>query len=177
MSDQAIHSSAPAVVPRWEWRTFGNFEDADEALAKLWTAARVDSDETYILSMHGDALVKVRDGLLDTKVLQRVNGSGLQLWVPTMKTGFPLDEGRPGWAAFAALGMPLPATWPSDHDLRGFIDELVGSRDDLRVVENSCRRVDVDLSLDACMVEMTERERRRKGPSKPSPSSPRTRPW
>src|SRR4029077_19225593 len=90
--EQRIHSSAPAVVPRWEWRTFGGFEEADEALASLRTVATVESDETYILSMYGDAAVKVRDGLLDTKVLQRVNGAGLQLWVPTMKAGFPLDE-------------------------------------------------------------------------------------
>ena len=150
--DQAIHSSAPAVVPRWEWRTFGNFEDADEALAQLWTAATVDSDETYILSMHGDASVKVRDGLLDTKVLQRVNGSGLQLWVPTMKAVFPLDEHALA-AAFAALGMPLPAT-PSDHDLQGFMDELVGSRHDLRVVEtHKSRHRSV---LNDCMVELTD---------------------
>ena len=97
--------------------------------------------------------VKVRDGLLDTKVLQRVNGAGLQLWVPTMKAGFPLDEPALA-AAFAALGVPLPATTPSDHGLQAFLDELVGSRDDLRVVEtHKSRRRSV---LDDCMVELTD---------------------
>ncbi|MFL6134638.1 MAG: Ppx/GppA family phosphatase, partial [Nocardioidaceae bacterium] len=110
-------------------------------------------DETYVLSMYGDASVKVRDGLLDTKVLQRVNGAGLQLWVPTMKAGFPLDE-TALVAASAALGVPWPATAPSDHGLRVFLDELVGSRDDLRVVEtHKSRRRSV---LDGCMVELTD---------------------
>ena len=81
-------------MPRWEWRTVGDLEDADEALAFLQEAEPAESDETYVLSMHGDASVKIRDGLLDVKVLRQVNGAGLQLWVPTMKAPFPLDDGR-----------------------------------------------------------------------------------
>ena len=151
--EQRIHSSAPAVVPRWEWRTFGGFEEANEALASLRTVATVESDETYILSMYGDAAVKVRDGLLDTKVLQRVNGAGLQLWVPTMKAGFPLNEAALV-AGFAALDVPMPAKRTADHSLQAFLGELVGSRDDLRVAEvHKSRHRSV---LDDCMVELTE---------------------
>ena len=141
------------MVPRWEWRTFGEFEDGPGPLAQLRTAPTDDSDEMYILSMYADASVKVRFGLLDVKVLQRVNGAGLQLWVPTMKAGFPLDEHAVA-AAFAALGVPLPATTPSHHDLQGFMEELVGSRHDLRVVEtHKSRHRSV---LDDCMVELTD---------------------
>ena len=71
MSDHTIHPSAPAVVPRWEWRTFGDDLADLDALAPLRTTASVESDETYVLSMYGDASVKVRDGVLDVKVLQR----------------------------------------------------------------------------------------------------------
>ena len=153
-SDQAVHPSAPAVVPRWEWRTFGDdLESDDHALASLPTVAAVESDETYVLSMYGDASVKVRDGVLDVKVLQRVNGAGLQLWVPTMKATFPLDD-RAVVAAFAALGAPPPATRRSDHSVKGLVDELVGPYDDLRVVEiHKRRRRSV---LDDCMVELTD---------------------
>ena len=56
--EQRIHSSAPAVVPRWEWRTFGGFEEANEALASLRTVATVESDETYILSRDREVSAK-----------------------------------------------------------------------------------------------------------------------
>jgi exopolyphosphatase/guanosine-5'-triphosphate,3'-diphosphate pyrophosphatase len=153
-SHQPFHSSVPVVVPRWEWRTFGECPDADEALARLRVLAAVDTDETYLLSMHEDASVKVRDGLLDTKVLQRVNGAGLQLWVPTLKAAFPLDEAA-RVAACAALGVPLPPeTTRSDHSLEWLLEELVGSRDDLLAVEvHKSRHRSV---LDECMVELTD---------------------
>ena len=108
-SDHTIHPSAPTVVPRWEWRTFGDDLDDLDALGPLRTAAPVDSDETYVLSMYGDASVKVRDGVLDAKVLQRVSGSGLQLWVPVMKAPFPLDAAAVT-TTFTALGVTPPAT-------------------------------------------------------------------
>ena len=95
-------------MPRWEWRTVGDLEGADEALAFLQEAEPAESDETYLLSMYGDASVKVRDGLLDVKVLQQVDGAGLQLWVPTMKAPFPLDDDAVA-TVLDALGAP-PAT-------------------------------------------------------------------
>ncbi len=156
-SDRTIHPSAPAVVPRWEWRTFGedldDIDDVDAALASLRTAEALESDETYLLSMHSDASVKVRDGVLDVKVLDRVDGSGLQLWVPVMKAPFPLDAGAVT-AAFEALGASLPATRRPEHGLEQLVDELVGSRDDLRVVGIHKRRRRT--VLDDCMVELTE---------------------
>jgi hypothetical protein len=67
--------------------SFGDdLENADLALASLRTAAAAESDETYLLSMYGDASVKVRGGLLDVKVLQRVwdrGGSPSSTWGPT----------------------------------------------------------------------------------------------
>ena len=103
--------------------------------------------------MHSDASVKVRDGVLDVKVLHRVDGSGLQLWVPVMKAPFPLDAGAVT-AAFAALGASLPGSRRAEHSMEQLVDELVGTRDDLRVVGiRKRRRRSV---LDDCMVELTE---------------------
>ncbi|HEX4687445.1 MAG TPA: hypothetical protein VH228_11740, partial [Nocardioides sp.] len=96
-----MHATAPAVVPRWEWRTFAVL-DVDPLLAPTRSAEPVESDESYILSEYAEASVKIRGGVLDVKVLTRVDGAGLQQWVPTMKATFPLD--RQAWeVTFAAL--------------------------------------------------------------------------
>ena len=55
----------------WEWRTFGDDLADLDALAPLRTEASAESDETYVLSMHSDASVKVRDGVLDTRCSRR----------------------------------------------------------------------------------------------------------
>jgi exopolyphosphatase / guanosine-5'-triphosphate,3'-diphosphate pyrophosphatase len=151
--DQPVHPTAPAVVPRWEWRTFSDLAEPAPPLAALRDEPGVESYESYVLSLRGDASVKVRGGLLDTKVLRRVDATGLQLWVPTMKAAFPLDD-RVVAASLAALGVPGPESSRAPYDLRTFLAELVGAREDLRVVEvHKTRRRS---TLDGCMVELTE---------------------
>ena len=77
-------------IPRWEWRTFGEaFGDADERFAALSRERVEESDEIYLLSIASDASVKVRDGLLDVKLLQAVNDDGLEQWKPVLKAGLP----------------------------------------------------------------------------------------
>jgi hypothetical protein len=54
-----------------------------------------------------EANVKIRDGLMDIKVLREVDGAGLERWEPVMKQGFPLsaeDAGR----VLEALGISAP---------------------------------------------------------------------
>ncbi len=81
----------PPVVPRWEWRTFGeSFGEADTHLAALAPDRVQESDEVYLLSRASDASVKVRDGLMDVKRLERVNDDGLEQWKPVMKASYPL---------------------------------------------------------------------------------------
>ena len=146
-------SSAPAVVPRWEWRTFGDDLDHVDALGPLRVAPSVESEETYLLSMYGDASVKVRGGVLDVKVLQRVDGAALQLWVPTMKAPFPLDPDAVATAS-AALGTPPPAPRRSGLSTEQLVEDLAAARDDLRVVATRKRRR--RSVVDDCMVELTE---------------------
>ena len=80
-----------AIVPRWEWRTFGSsFGAADDTLAELASSGDPEeSDELYLLSTE-DGNVKVRDGLMDIKVLREVDHAGLERWEPVMKHSFPL---------------------------------------------------------------------------------------
>ena len=109
MTDSSPDSDAstPVVLPRWEWRTFGDLQNGGEALDRVRGWKTHESDETYVLSHHGDGSVKIRDELMDTKTQRRVGSGGLQLWVPTMKAAFPLDAAELA-TMFAALGAPLP---------------------------------------------------------------------
>ena len=60
------------IVPRWEWRTFGTrFGIAEARFAELMPGAVRESDELYFLG--GGANVKVRDALMDIKVLREVS--------------------------------------------------------------------------------------------------------
>jgi len=82
---------SPEIVPRWEWRTFGDdFGEADTFFAGKSPERDQESDETYLLSTEGDASVKVRGGLMDVKELQGVDDYGLEQWKPVLKAEFPL---------------------------------------------------------------------------------------
>src|SRR5262245_56696596 len=84
---------APDIVPRWEWRTFGErIGRADDILGATTPESVSDSDELYFLSVRNNASVKVRDELMDVKQLLRVNDDGLELWKPEMKSAFPLSR-------------------------------------------------------------------------------------
>ena len=59
----------PGVVPRWEWRVFGEpFDVAEQVLGPMRPERTGTSEERYFLSAQTDASVKVRDGLMDVKV-------------------------------------------------------------------------------------------------------------
>lgn len=149
-ADSVSPSIAP-VVPRWEWRSFGEFEDADRALAQLRATPAVTSDETYLLSRSRDASVKIRAGLLDLKTLRRVDGAGLQLWAPVLKAPFPVSEAAAA-TAFEALGLPTPRRPHYTYD--ELVREALGSRDDVRVLDvHKARHRSV---LDGCMIEYTD---------------------
>src|SRR5262245_55121053 len=92
MADQTTDAQAVEVVPRWEWRMFS--EDLGEVGAKFAALEpeRVqESDETYLLSLKGNASVKVRDGVLDVKELVAVDADGLEQCRPVLKATVPLS--------------------------------------------------------------------------------------
>jgi exopolyphosphatase / guanosine-5'-triphosphate,3'-diphosphate pyrophosphatase len=91
---------------RWEWRTFGEeFGGAEDRLASMTIERIVRSDETYLLSPAGVDAVKVRDGLMDIKHLERVDDEGLELWKPVMKSPLPISAAEAG-TVLAALRVP-----------------------------------------------------------------------
>ena len=78
------------VTPRWEWRTFGRPGPvADEAFDAAEASAVAESDETYFLTGSG-ANVKIRDELVDIKLLRETDENGLERWEPVLKRPFPL---------------------------------------------------------------------------------------
>ena len=104
------------VVPRWEWRTCAHtVSQADRILAALTPTSVEDSDEIYLLAHDGDN-VKIRDELMDIKVLRETDSAGLQRWEPILKVPFPLDV-EAARVVFRGLRRPLPEVPPDGLSL------------------------------------------------------------
>jgi exopolyphosphatase / guanosine-5'-triphosphate,3'-diphosphate pyrophosphatase len=113
-----------AIVSRWEWRAFGADLGAAEAvLAGSALGPVQESEELYLLSV-ADTNVKVRDGLLDIKLLREVDAQGLERWEPVLKQGFPLPAAAVA-PVFDALGVPAPPPTRAAYTLGQFLAELV----------------------------------------------------
>ena len=141
------------ITPRWEWRSFGrHFGEADARLAKLAPTGVQESDEIYLLSAAGDN-VKVRDALMDIKVLREVNANGLEQWTPVMKAAFPLpvaDAAR----VLESLHVPVPPASPASLTLDEFLDGFAAPGSAVRVVKVHKRRT--RYTVGGCMAELSE---------------------
>jgi exopolyphosphatase/guanosine-5'-triphosphate,3'-diphosphate pyrophosphatase len=101
------------IVPRWEWRTFGRGVPSDDTGLYGESPTSVgESDELYLLARGGDN-VKVRDGLMDVKVLRETDARGLQRWEPVLKASFPIDAAAVR-TVFDGLRRPPPAEIPDE---------------------------------------------------------------
>ena len=79
------------IVPRWEWRTFGErFGDAESRLAARPRERVQESDELYLLSVERATSSRSATGCMDVKHLEQVDDDGLEQWMPVMKAAFPL---------------------------------------------------------------------------------------
>ena len=141
------------IRPRWEWRTFGQrFGLAEDAFTALTASGVQESDELYLLSTAGDN-VKVRDDLMDIKVLQETDADGLQRWTPVMKAAFPLAAIEATRVA-EALRLPAAALVRADYSLDQFLAEVVAPAGTIRVVAVHKRRV--RYSVGGCMSEVSD---------------------
>ena len=138
------------IVPRWEWREFGQVSGPAESRLASLAPERVDeSDDVYLLAPGSDASVKVRDGLMDVKHRLGVDEEGLERWAPVMKSPFPLSESDAGFVLETLGSAP-----PSVDRGAGTIEELADAGRDLRVVDVHKRRE--HYMLGGCMVELSE---------------------
>ena len=143
----------PEIVPRWEWRWFGRrFGPAESRLATLTPGAVQESSETYLLSGAGDN-VKVRDALMDIKVLREMRRNGLEQWTPVMKAGFPLPADEVT-KVFAALRLDPPPLHRASYDLEQFIAELAVPSGRIRAISVQKRRT--RYTVGGCMAELSE---------------------
>jgi exopolyphosphatase / guanosine-5'-triphosphate,3'-diphosphate pyrophosphatase len=141
------------IVPRWEWRWFGpRLGPAESKLAALTPVGVQESSETYLLSGAGDN-VKVRDALMDIKVLREVDRNGLEQWTPVMKAGFPLPAAEVA-KVFEALRLDLPPLRRERYSLDEFISELAVPSGRIRAVKVDKRRT--RYTVGGCMAELSE---------------------
>jgi exopolyphosphatase/guanosine-5'-triphosphate,3'-diphosphate pyrophosphatase len=135
---------------RWEFRTFGaRFGGAEDRLGAMEPERVVESDETYLLSADGVDAVKVRDGLMDVKHLERVDDDGLELWKPAMKSPLPISA-----ADARAVLAALRVTAPVDRDTYDLAHLVRAADGAVRVVGVHKRRR--HCTIGGCMAELTD---------------------
>jgi exopolyphosphatase / guanosine-5'-triphosphate,3'-diphosphate pyrophosphatase len=145
--------SVTTIVPRWEWRAFGrSFGSAEDALVPISPERTEEGDETYLVS-GVSANVKVRDDLMDVKVLREVNADGLERWEPVMKQGFPLAA-KDVSDVLQALDVPAAKPTRATYTLDGFLNELIQPDDLARVVKVHKRRN--RFTVAGCMAELAD---------------------
>ena len=141
------------IKPRWEWRSFGRcFGAAESRLAKLTPGGVQESDEIYLLSGAGDN-VKVRDALMDIKVLREVNADGLEQWTPVMKAGFPLPAAD-AVKVLESLHVKAPPTSRASFTLDEFLEQFAAPGTTIRAVKVHKRRT--RYKVRGCMAELSE---------------------
>ena len=141
------------IIPRWEWRVFGDgFGAAEAALAAQTPRTVEESDELYLLSAAA-ANVKVRADLMDIKLLREVDADGLERWEPVMKQGFPLPAAAVS-RVFDALGVAPPPRTRAAGTLEQLLAELVASGGGVRAVTVHKRRV--RYTLGGCAAEAAD---------------------
>ena len=147
-------SALTGIVPRWEWRTFGDGFGAAESRLEQHAPERVqESDEIYLLSTESDASVKFRDGVMDVKKLEAVNDDGLEQWRPVLKGSFPLPAADVA-AVLSTLGVTGPEGTRDSYTLEQLLDEVVGPNESLTAVNVHKRRSHYE--FEGCMTELSE---------------------
>jgi len=142
-----------AIIPRWEWRTFGaGFGEADRRFGALEAGPAQESDEVYLLSRDNDANVKIRDALMDIKTLEKVSVEGLEQWRPVMKAKFPLSAAEASKVCSALAVAPVTGLDP--YTLDQLQAELTRAPRRVRVVRVHKRRR--RYVVDGCGAEMTD---------------------
>ncbi len=142
-----------AIIPRWEWRTFGQrFGPAEAAFAAMTSTGVQESDEQYLISEDGDT-VKVRGGLMDVKRLREVDAHGLQRWEPVLKAEFPISMSDVA-TVFEALNVTPPALERDSYTLDQFLEEVIGTAGPVRPVNVHKRRV--RYAVNGCTSEVTD---------------------
>lgn len=129
----ALADGMDVVEPRWEWRTFGDgFPDVEALVAAASPHLRA-SRETYIVCNGSDVNVKIRDDLIDVKVLQRKD-RGLELWSPVLKAPFPAGAGTIR-RLFAEWCLLSPALARDEYTQSEFFSEVIALTPQCHIID------------------------------------------
>jgi exopolyphosphatase/guanosine-5'-triphosphate,3'-diphosphate pyrophosphatase len=138
---------------RYEWRTFGHrFGGAEDRIARFGPSKPAESDEIYFLSERGDN-VKIRDSLIDVKVLKDVSPEGLEQWAPVMKAPFPLSATDVA-KVVDSLRIPVSGALRASYSLDELVESLEKEGSGVRVVRVHKRRV--RYTIEGCMAELSD---------------------
>jgi len=123
------------VIPRYEFRIFGNCLDEYESKIKELSEKEItrQMDSIYLLTpWKRKNNIKIRDGVMDIKVLEEEH-SGLEQWSPFLVGKFPLNADVIKTVVFPALGIESPVFGRKKYSLDQFISEVVSVDPDLAV--------------------------------------------
>src|SRR6478609_10396262 len=122
------------MSPRWEWRTLKERSDDAERRFETYPQSAVsESDEQYLLSLDREVSAKIRDGLMDVKVLDRRRDDGLEQWRPIMKAEFPISADQAA-TLLEALGAGPPPAGRATFTLDELLSDVIGPNPRLRAV-------------------------------------------
>jgi len=143
------------IIPRWEWRTFGeDLKDGEEAIKKYEMSRIKESKEIYILSKKSNDNTKIRDELMDIKTPIRINSeTGLEQWTVLMKAGFPIHINDLA-LVYKAFGLPLPYLEKDAYTYDEYLNELIRPAAELHPVDVFKKRF--GYTIDGCIVEIAD---------------------
>jgi exopolyphosphatase/guanosine-5'-triphosphate,3'-diphosphate pyrophosphatase len=142
------------LIPRWEWRTFtSELGKAEANIRKHPEGKTKESDEVYIISEFSMDNTKVRNDLMEIKILLQVNEDRLEQWLPIMKGTFPLQLSEIE-KVFKCFKVALPKFERSEYNFRQYLDEVIGKSKLLKVVNVHKKRK--CFTINNCTVEIAE---------------------
>jgi len=124
------------IIPRWEWRTFGQaFGESENMIKQHAEGGFKKSEEKYILSKVSNENVKIRNDLIDIKSLKQINSDKLEQWYPAMKEGFPISTEKLAVLYSEFFKVPTPTFKRDVYTYDQFLEELVTPCDKLCIVD------------------------------------------
>jgi len=124
------------IIPRWEWRTFGqDFGQAEQKIRTHTCEGTKTSQEKYILSKVSNENVKIRFDLVDVKQLKEINGDKLEQWYPAMKSGFPIELDALTRLFDEFFKTPAPAFNRDAYTFDQFLCEVIEPSEALVIVD------------------------------------------
>ena len=128
------------IVPRWEWRTFGEeFPETEKILQSLECTRVKHSEEIYILSSNSQNNCKIRNSLMDIKVVEQIDSDGLEQWKPLLKASFPISF-EIVRLVLRTLHVRKPLVLRSQYTHHQFLHEIVREHPKLKPVDIKKKR-------------------------------------